>query len=232
MLASLDELRDALPQMQATCSDRFRVLLEMTDVPYHGEALMLTIPLVETCLDVEPNDVGAELLAQLAFFSLLRAVPEQIALQIAFGWRLADEHAHDVAPMLAHDADRGISMNDYLAALDWEADAFDAAGAAWFRGERWQEPDAARVERGIALCRRAAAHVPDGLRSPLLCIAAWLLWAGGKRPHALAYLAEASHDKSSGALVEALRKHMEATVPLWLGDLPRLAPAMPGGAYA
>lgn len=220
---ALDEMRDALPAVRATCSDRFAVLLAGVDIPLHGEALALSIPLIETSIDREPSEVPPEELAQLAFLSLFPAVPEQVALQIAFGWSIAHEHVRDCAPLLEKEGIGAMSTEGYLAGLDPWGDAFDTRAGRRFRGESLRDPDRARVERGIAVLRRAAAHAPEGLRPPLLCVVAWLFWAIGKRPHGLAHLAGVSRDDFAGGLAHALREHLVAHQPFWVRVTPGAA---------
>jgi hypothetical protein len=215
VLDSLDAMRDALPALRGTCSDRFAVLLTGVDIPPHGEALALSIPLLETVLDREPSEVPPAELAQLAFFSLFPAVPEQFALQIAFGWSIAHEHVRDCAPQLEEEDVGAMSADGYLAGLDPWADVFDTRAGRRFRGESLREPSRERVERGIAAFRRAAAHAPEALRPPLLCVVAWLFWAIGKRPHGLAHLAGIGRHDFAGDLVQALREHLATHAPLW-----------------
>lgn len=229
VLDSLDAMRDALPEFHGTCSDRFAVLLDGVDIPLHGEALALSIPLLETALDREPNEVPPAELAQLVFFSLFPAVPEQFALQIAFGWSIAHEHVQDCAPQLEAEGIGPMSAEGYLAGLDPWADVFDTRAGRRFRGESLREPSRERVERGIAVFRRAAANAPEGLRPPLLCVVAWLFWAIGKRPHGLAHLAGVSRDDLAAGLAHGLREHLVAHEPLWRTRAVRRVPVLPDG---
>lgn len=47
---------------------------------------------------------------------------------------------------------------------------------------------------------------------------AWLLWANGKRPHALAYLAEAWRMQPNHALTGSLSELCSTALPEWCAD--------------
>lgn len=219
--AVLDELLamlDALPELRVTYSARFASAAARLDVPTHGAALALSLPLVETGLDCDPNEVSTALLAQLVFYSVWPALPEQLALQVAFGWDLAEMHVRDLARIMARAARRGLTVDDYVADLVTTGAVPDTLGARCFRGETPCPPDSWRVARGIRLFRRAAAHAPEESRPSMLCAVAWLFWAMGKRPNALAHLAEASRIEPTHVLVHGLTAHFTSNQPAWLGS--------------
>jgi hypothetical protein len=213
---ALGGMGDALPELGVTIDARFVREASLLDVPSHGEALALSIPLIETCLDLDPKAVQPPLLAQLVLLSLFPGLPEQMALQIAFGWDLAEEHVHQLARIIGRATRRGVTVDEYVAQLVATGSVPETRATRCFRGETRWEPDGSRAARGAALFRTAAAHVPEGLRPSLLCVVAWLFWATGKRPHAMAHLVEASRIEPTHVLAYGLIAHLAANSPAWL----------------
>lgn len=218
VLASLEAMRDALPEVAVTVDGRFAQQTEWFDVPDHGAAFTLAIPVIETCLERDPSDVSPPLLAQLVVMSLFPSLPEQMALQVAFGRGIAEEHARDVARLIADASRRGLTVDEHVAQLVATGRVSDTRSTRSFRGEAQHAPGRPRVSRGTRLFRRAAGHVPEVLRPSLLSAAAWLLWSVGKRPNALAHLAEASRIEPTHVLAYGLTAHFASNQPLWLVD--------------
>lgn len=217
--AVLDELlamSDALPKLLVKADARFLPTMMRLDVPKHGEVFALSLPLVETCLDQDPNDVGTQLLAQLAFCSLWPGLAEQLALQVSFGWEMAEERARDVARALSRAEQRGTDLGDDGALVAEASDLRGTRSTRCLSGESSREPDRSRVVRGIALFRRVASHAPEGFRTPLLCIVAWLYWSIGKRPNAVAHLMTARRIDPAHELVDSLMALCSAALPGWL----------------
>lgn len=220
VLDALEAMCVALPNISIRMSARHGSAMVLLDVPSHGEALTISIGLLETCLDEDPRGPDPEMLAQLLFLSIWPALPEQMAMQIAFGWDAAESHAHDLVPVVRR-AVRGRRAVEELFAGMAVADAVPGTRAGrCFRGQADDKPDPARVACGIALFRQVAAHAPEGLRPSLLCVIAWLLWANGKRPHALAYLAEAGRIQPDHALTRSLSGRCSTALPNWCVDRP------------
>ncbi|WP_425845702.1 hypothetical protein [Agrococcus sp. TSP3-2-1] len=215
VVATIDRMRDALPEFSVTFSSRHVAAVRSLEIPLRGEVFAAGLPAVETCLDDEPCDVGAELLGQLAFFSVLPGMPQLIGLQIAFGWAFAESHIDEMAAMAGGLYQRGLPGADLVDAFVAIGDATDARLARSFRGEAPQSADPSRVARGIVLLRRTAAHAPEGIVPFLLCIIAWLLWVIGKRAHARAYLADASRRDAHLLLVRAVDALVDAGRPSW-----------------
>ena len=216
VLDALDAMCEALPEIGVTTDARFVRETSLLDVPAHGQALIASLPLIETCLEREPGVIQPPLLAQIVLLSLFPGVPEQMALQIAFGWDVAEEHVHHFARIAARAARRGVTIDDYVAQLVASGSVPDTRATRCFRGETPWEPDRTRAARGTALFRAAAGHVPEGLRPSLLCVAAWLFWATGRRPHAVAHLVEASRIEPTHVLAYGLTAHFAARSPAWL----------------
>ncbi|WP_405216590.1 DUF4192 family protein [Agrococcus sp. Ld7] len=218
VLDEFEAMRDALPKLSIRTSARYGSAVVLLDVPRHGEALTISMGLVETCLDEDPRRPDPEMLAQLLFLSLWPALPEQMAMQIAFGWDAATSHVHDLVPVVRHAARSRRPAEELFAGMA-VADAVPGTPAGCcFRGHADEKPDRARVGRGIALFREVAAHAPVAFRPSLLCVVAWLLWANGKRPHALAYLAEAGRVQPDHALTRSLSDLCSTALPKWCAD--------------
>lgn len=210
----------ALPSITVMLSARHVGAVVLLDVPRHGEALTGSMGLLETCLDQDPRRPDPEMLAQLLFLSVWPALPEHMAMQIAFGWDAAESHVHDLVPVVRRAARSRRPVEERFAGMA-VADAVPHTRAGrCFGGQAGVEPEAARVARGITLFRQVAAHAPDGLRPSLLCVIAWLLWANGKRSHALAYLAESGRIQPDHAITRSLVGRCSAALPNWCGDRP------------
>lgn len=223
--AVLDELirmADAVPtaSVGASIHDEERAM----DAPSHGEAFVLLVPLVETLLELEPDELTAPMHAQLAMFGVLPSIPEAMVLQIAFGRKVGEQHTMKIARLMTRARRRGLSVDEYVAELS-------AAGAIprdnlvrLFLGEARRSPSIDRIRRGIALLRTTASVVPEPFRPPLLCAIAWLLWSRGSRPVALAYLAEASRIEPGHVLAYGLSVLISSTMPAWHDDTERASP--------
>jgi hypothetical protein len=216
VLESLEAMCAALPEVTVAGEGPSAKRSDRLDTPTHAAAFARSIPLIETCLGHDPNEVSPPLLAQLILMSLFPSLPEQMALQVAFGRDNAEEHARDIARLIAHASRRGLTVDDYVAELVATGGVPDTRSARSFRGETSHEPDRSRAASGVALFRQAAGHAPEMLRPSLLCAAAWLLWSVGKRPHALAHLREAARIGPDHVLVHGLILHLGARRPSWV----------------
>jgi hypothetical protein len=216
VLAHLLDMCGRLPEVRPTVSMDHAAESDGDAVPSHGEVLMLIVPLLETCLEADADEPAPPLVAQLAFMAALPAVPESIALQVAFGRRVGEAQTREFGRLIARARQRGVSVDEYVANLV-AADALPRGTLVrLFHGESRRTPDAARVKRGIAMLRGIASLVPPMLRPPLLCTIAWLHWAGGKRALAAAYLAEASRIDPENVLAYGLSWLISTKIPSWL----------------
>jgi hypothetical protein len=221
VLAHLLRMFDRPPEVDLTASMDHAAAIDWDAVPSHAEVLMLIVPLLETCLDADADEPAPPLVAQLAFMAALPAVPESIALQVAFGRRVGEQQTREFGRLIARARQRGISVDEYVAGLVATGTVPRGTFVRLFHGESRRTPDAARVKRGIAMLRRIASLVPPMLRPPLLCAIAWLHWAGGKRALAAAYLAEASRIEPENVLAYGLAWLSATKTPSWLAPKPQ-----------
>jgi hypothetical protein len=221
--ASMDAVLDhllgmcrALPELTVSVSMRHVDAIDLEDVPTHGEAFVLIVPLLETCLDDEPDDVALTLIAQFAFVAMLPSLPEAIALQVAFGRGVGEEQIRDFARLFARARQRGLSIDEYVAELVTRDAVPRGKLVRLFHGETRRTPDTERIRRGIGLLRRIASLVPPVTRPPLLCAIAWLYWARGKRAIAMAHIAEAVSIEPEHILAHGLGWLITTKTPTWL----------------
>lgn len=185
--------------------------------PSHAEAFVMIVPFIEALLDDDPDDVSLALVAQLVVITTLPGLPEAIALQIAFGRRIGEQHTLKIGRLMARARQRGLSVDEYVARLGPAAAERDTL-LRLFHGEARRRPDANRMQRGIALLRRTAALVPAHERPAVLCVIAWLHWARGHRAIAMAYLAEAARIEPQHILAYGLSWLVTTKTPVWLTD--------------
>lgn len=204
-----------LPRVTVTVPDRYVGSVQAASP--HAEAFALAVPLLESLLDDDPDTVPGALLAQLIFMSQFPALPEAIALQVAFGRFVGEQNVRRLARLVTRARRRGLSVDEYVVRLG-AADAVPSDTLTrLFRGEARRAPDATRIRCGIALLRRTASLAPPPSRSHLLCAIGWLHWARGQRAIAAAYLAEASRLEPGHILAYGLRAHITSSQgPAWL----------------
>ncbi|WP_457098716.1 hypothetical protein [Microbacterium sp. P5_E9] len=207
---------DALPMRSVPVSMRQVTAFDLDEVPPHVEAFALIVPLLETCLEDVPEALSPALVAQVASMGTFPAIPETIALQIAFGREAGEEQMREIARLIARATRRGLSADEYIAELA-AADAIPRGKIIrLFHGETRRTPDVQRMAQGIALLRRIASLVPPPLRPPLLCAIAWLQWARGKRAIAMGYLAEAARIEPEHILAFGLSWLVSTKTPTWI----------------
>lgn len=180
----------------------------------HAAAWALSIGVLEDVL----GDASSERLSQIAMlvaFAQWPCIPEQLALQVAFGRDLAVEHFRHVMRIADDAFERGLDVDDHVQHLVAEGQVPDARVGRCFRGETREAPDRARTVEGIALLRWSAAHAPEELRPPLLCAVAWLYWALGKHAQALRHLVSAEQLDRDRALARSLMLHFGTRAPTW-----------------
>lgn len=217
--AVIDHLQgmcEALPEFSVRVSMRHALAVDLEHVPIHGEAFVMMVPLLETCLDDDADDVDLPLIAQFAFMSMVPAMPESVALQIAFGRSVGEEQVREFARLFARARQRGLSIDEYVGELVARDAVPRGKLVRLLHGETRRKPDAERIQQGIALLRRIASLVPSTVRPPLLCAIAWLYWARGKRAIAMAYLAEAARIEPEHILARGLSWLVTTKTPAWL----------------
>jgi len=82
-------------------------------------------------------------------------------------------------------------------------------------GRSRHRPDRARLDRGIEVLRRAAAHAPRPRRAGTLCLLTWMLWARGSltAAHRMHELARACDPEL--LMVETLGWLLGSGLPEW-----------------
>lgn len=215
VLEHLLVMRDELPSWHLSLGVEHVDEAHLVDASPHELAFEVSIPLLESYLREDPSDLGSRLLAQLTFMAQFPALPEQLALQTAFGRRVAEEHVSEVARLVSRAARRGLTVDEYVAHLAATDSVPATRTTRLFKGEARRAPNPTRIAKGIALLRYTAAAAPEPLRPPLLCAAAWLLWARGKRAHAIGYLAEALRIEPEHILAGGLAVLVADGLPLW-----------------
>ena len=112
----------------------------------------------------------------------------------------------------------GLAAGDeaFHAQLRWEAGEEYPAHLAmhmWGEGER---PQPERLERALALARRAAALAPRSMQPGPLATCAWLAWALGRSTHAELYARRACEIEPEHGLAEIVRSFVHAGhLPDW-----------------
>ncbi|MDN3497106.1 DUF4192 family protein [Planococcus sp. APC 4015] len=135
--------------------------------------------------------------------------------------------AATIAWVLARPSLRDIALVQWCAGMDAGDEALDAqlrwesgepypphlAMQMWGEGER---PDPERLNRVLALVRRAAATAPEPMRAGPLATAAWISWALGRSTHADLYAMQACEAEPEHGLAEIVRSFVGAGhLPDW-----------------
>jgi hypothetical protein len=148
----------------------------------------------------------------------------------ALAWDESDLSPYDLAALvwcLARPALRDIALVEWCGGLDAGDEALDAQ-LRWEAGEEYpahlamhmwgegERPDPTRLERALALARRAAAVAPEALRAGPLATSAWLSWALGRSTHAERYAVQACEIEPEYGLAEIVRSFVHAGhLPDW-----------------
>jgi hypothetical protein len=213
----MEKMAEALPMVEVTVSAR-----AVSELPKRWssqrEMFILVEALTETLLDSEVEDVSPELAAQLGFFTGLAMIPETMALQIAFGRKVAEEQSRTLARIAEQAQRRGLSVDEYVVALRAANAVPHDELVRLFHGETGRAPSAHRLRHGITLLRRVAGMLPVAARPSVLCVIAWLMWARERRPIAMAYLAEASRIEPEHLLAFGLSAVLDEKKPAWAWD--------------
>jgi hypothetical protein len=184
--------------------------------PSQREIFILVEALTETLLDGEAEGIAPMLAAQLGVLIGLPMIPETVAMQIGFGRKIAEEQSRKMACIAERAEQRGLSVDSYVAELQMRRAVPMDKIVRLFHGESDRAPSAHRVRHGIALLRRVAGMLPVAARPSVLCVIAWLLWANGQRPTAMAYLAEASRIEPEHLLAFGLSAMFVEKYPAWV----------------
>lgn len=213
----MEKMVGALPEVAVKVS--MRAVSEIPKRwPSQREMFILVEALTETLLDCEADGVSPALAAQLGVLTGLPMIPETMALQIAFGRKVAEEQSRKMARIAEQAQRRGVSVDEYVAGLRAANAVPHDKLVGLFHGETDWAPSAHRLRHGIALLRRVAGMLPAPARPSVLCVIAWLTWARGRRPIAMAYLAEASRIEPEHLLAFGLSAVLAEKKPAWLRD--------------
>jgi len=148
----------------------------------------------------------------------------------ALRWDPDDLPPYDIAAIiwcLSRPALRDIALVDWCGGLAAGDEAFDAQ-LRWEAGEEYpahlamhmwgegERPDPERLERALALARRAAAVAPRAVQPGPLATCAWLAWALGRSTHAEVYARRACDIEPEHGLAEIVQSFVHAGhLPDW-----------------
>lgn len=211
---------DALPEFSFVLSrneaDRIAEELQHRRGPLRpGEMLRVVGAVVETLFDDETSYSPA-LHAQLVLMLQFPSVPEAVSTQVAFGREMGEASAHKIEKLAVAARKLGRNMDEHVAVLEARGEIEHDLPVKCFRGESSEVPDTARMRRTVALFRTTAALCPEPFRPSVLCVIAWMLWALGKRPIALAYLRMATAIDPQHPLAFGLTEHLRDHQPEWI----------------
>ena len=168
---------------------------DLDDVPRHVEAFALIIPLLETCLDDEPEALVTGIgRAGRIHGHASRRYPRRSLCRSRSGRGAGEERdAGDRTPDRTRDSAgderrRDTSPNSLLQ-TQYRAGRSSGCSTARRNGHRDVHADGTG---GSLCCAGQQRSCRSRCGPPLLCAIAWLQWARGKRAIAAGYLAEAS----------------------------------------
>lgn len=209
----LEEMRDCLPSVSFVVSERHvrRAVMQSG----LGTEFDLLVSLIETFVEQSRHGASPQIHAQIAMMSVLPAVPEALALQIAFGRRIGQQHADKIALFREGARARALSVDDYVAELVSAGRIPRDRLVQLFHGKGRLVPSPERIKHGTRLLRQTASVVPEHVRPSILCAIAWLSWAAGKRAIAAAYLAEALRIDEDHILAFGLTTVISQSLPVW-----------------
>lgn len=213
VLEEITDLFDDLPTLCLTVAQK-HIREDQLDVPTNERVFAALVALVETMLDEDGPEIGPEQHGQLLFLTLVPGVTFAVALQVAFGAAMADANVPRFAELTACLERVGLDADGDVV-LPQPPPTF-APLARVLRGEVRRAIDIARVRRGIQVLRLTAALAPALFDVPIFCVLAWLHWAGGRRPLAMAYLAAAQTVDPGSRMVTRLSELFMVRLPLWL----------------
>lgn len=212
----IEKIGDSLPSVNVQISAR-AAFETPKRWPIQREMFILVEALTETLLDREAGSISPALAAQLGVLADVPMIPETMAMQIAFGRKMAEEQSRKMAGIVEKAQKRGLSVDEYVAEPH-AANAIPNDKMHIFHGDTRWAPSAHRLQHGAALLRRVAGMLPVGFRPSLLCVISWLMWASGRRPIAMAYLAEATRIRPEHLLASEMSATFSDKSPAWLRD--------------
>ncbi|WP_448003980.1 DUF4192 family protein [Agromyces bauzanensis] len=198
-------------------------------------ALVDPVELVEALLDEDPADIGADLLAWLVHLAGRPAFRDAMMLQFAFGPAIGALALDDAMEVNERAAEHGEAVSELVARESRESGERGAETVAGLLsrlllGESSTRPDPDRIERAIAVLRRAIAHAPERHRPGPLCIAAWLAWALGRGSAAGVFVDRALEIEPAHTMAGLLYAYLgSGAIPEWAfaADAPDAGDAAP-----
>ncbi|WP_169053901.1 DUF4192 family protein [Agromyces sp. H66] len=181
-------------------------------------ALTDPVELVEALLDADPADVGADRLAWLVHLTGRPAFRDAMMLQFAFGPAIGAMALDDAMDANERAAEHGEDVGE-LVAREWSQRGAETVAGLLTRlllGESSTRPEPDRIERAIAVLRRALAHAPERHRPGPLCVAAWLAWALGRGSAAGAFVERALEIDPAHTMSGLLHAYLgTGAIPEW-----------------
>jgi len=182
------------------------------------DALVDPVELVEALVVTEPGRIGAERLAWLVHLAGRPAFRDAMMLQFAFGPFVGEMALDDSIEANERAAASGESMDQLVRRelAEGGPETIDGFLSRLMLGQTTARPDAERIERAIAVLRRAIAHVPERYRPGALCIAGWLAWALGRGSAAGAFLDRALEVEPTHTMAGLLHAYFgSGAIPEW-----------------
>ena len=211
------ELPTVTPSERQRIADALRSLVEAVGV--------LCGPDADSAGSAPPQRVDPLALSAVCTLDDLPALFED-----AVRWDPDDLEPYDAAAIiwcLSRPALRDIALVGWCGGLAAGDEAFDAQ-LRWEAGEEYpahlamhmwgegERPDPDRLERALALARRAAALAPRSSQPGPLATCAWLSWALGRSTHAELYARRACDIEPEHGLAEIVQSFVHAGhLPDW-----------------
>ncbi|KHK98874.1 hypothetical protein LK09_08415 [Microbacterium mangrovi] len=182
----------------------------------HLESMKVIVPLLESLLDDDIDDVSMPMRAQLVMMMQWPGLPQAVCVQTAFGRRTGQQNLERTQRLITQAERRGVSVDEHVADLHGAGTIPHDDPVRLFLGESSRRPDPRRLERGILLMRASADAAPHELHQPMLSTIAWMLWAQGRKDDAMATLVRAFEIDATDPLTGGLIAHFSRTMPAWL----------------
>jgi hypothetical protein len=151
------------------------------------------VEFVEVLLAEAPEHIDADRLAWLVHLAGRPAFRDAMMLQFAFGPVIGELALDDSIDANERAAASGVSIDELVARelAEGAPDGVDGFLSRLLLGQTTARPEPRRIERSIAVLRRAIAQAPPAYRPGSLCIAAWLAWSLGRGSAAAGFLDQA-----------------------------------------
>ncbi|WP_165310786.1 DUF4192 family protein [Microbacterium protaetiae] len=184
----LNQMEKQLPEVGVTVTP-FVASEWVNRCPPGRETFFLAEMVTETLLDSEVDALRPESIVEFVMLGATPLIIETMALQIAFGQKIAERESKRMA--------RGMP-------------------SPLFEGDEQRRPSVHRCAHAMVVLRRVAAFYPGKLGAGVLCVIAWLAWARGRRALAVAYLDEARRLDPEYVLARRLSGLVTTKLPEWL----------------